>query len=202
MDYHAFSKELEELRGCQFRYLHESQRIEDLVQSYLESPELHSLDCNRQLLYHLLNSEYAPLQRFARTGLRPDGFWVRRFPRVGPWIIYAGVVTIWVLSILYALLSHGSTRRSIEAWVLVVMITGLTAYYLRGWLRLRAITDEVRGLFDREILPGHFDPTTLSDRLHALKQKGLRVHPNVFALLQLQQRLQSPPAGTDKLVEG
>lgn len=196
MDYHVFSKELEELRGCQFMYLRESQKIEDLVQSYLESPELHSLDCNRQLLYHLLNSEYAPLQRFTRTGLQPDGFWVRTFPRVGPWIVYAGIVAIWVLSIIYALFSHVSTMHSIGVWVLVLMITGLMAYYLRGWLRLRAITGEMRELFDREILPGHFDPTALSDRLRALKQKGLKVHPNVFALLQLQQHLQSPPAGT------
>lgn len=202
MDYHAFSKELEELRGCQFRYLRESQRIEELVQSYLESSKLHSLDCNRQLLYHLLNSEYAPLQRFARTGLQPDGFWVRTFPRVGPWIVYAGIVAIWVLSIIVALLLRGSILQSIGVWSLVVLMTGFIAYYLRGWLRLRAITDEVQGLFDREILPGHFDPTTLGDRLHALQQRGFKVHPNVFALLQLQQRLQSPPAETDKLVEG
>ncbi|MDE2059870.1 MAG: hypothetical protein KGL31_03670 [candidate division NC10 bacterium] len=197
MDHHAFIKELEELRGCEFMYLRESRKIEDLVQSYLESPELHSLDRNRQLLYHLLNSEYAPLQRFTRTGLQPDGFWVRTFPRVGPWIIYAGVITIWVLGIIYALFSHGFNRQSLGAWALVVLMTGYIAYYLRGWLRLRAITDEVRGLFDREILHGHFDPTTLSDRLHVLKQKGLRVHPNAFALLQLQQHLQGPPANSD-----
>lgn len=196
MDYHAFTEELEELRGCQFMYLRESRKIENLVQSYLESPELHSLDCNRQLLYHLLNSEHAPLQRFARTGLQPDGFWVRTFPRVGPWIVYTGVIAMWVLSIIAALFLRGSTQQSIGAWVLVAMITGLTVYYLRGWLRLRAITNEVRGLFDREILPGRFDPTTLSDRLHALEQKGLKVHSNVFALLRLQQRLQSPPAET------
>jgi hypothetical protein len=196
MDYQLFSKELEELRGCQFLYLRESRKIEDLVRSYLESPELHGLDYNRQLLCHLLNSEYAPLQRFARTGLQPDGFWVRTFPRVGPWIVYAGIVAIWVLSIIYALFSHVSPMHSIGVWVLVLMITGLTAYYLRGWLRLRAITAEMRELFDREILPGHFDPTALSDRLHALRQRGLKIHPNVFALLQLQQRLQSPSAGT------
>lgn len=194
MEHYAFIKELEELRGCQFLYLRDSQKIEKLVQSYLESPELHSLDDNRQLLYHLLNSEYAPLQRFARTGLQPDGFWVRTFPRVGPWIVYTGVIAMWVLSIIAALFLRGSTQQSIGAWVLVAMITGLTVYYLRGWLRLRAITNEVQGIVDREILPGHFDPTTLSDRLHALRQKGLKVHPNVFALLELQQRLPSPPA--------
>lgn len=194
MDCDAFIKELEELRGCQFMYLHESRRIENLVQAYLESPELHSLDYNRQLLYHLLNSEYAPLQRFARTGLQPGGFWVSRFPRTGPWIVYTGFIAIWVVSTLYALFSHGSTQQSIGVWILVAMITGLTVYYLRGWLRLRRITDEMRGLFDREIVPGHFDPATLSDRLRALTQKGLKVHPNVFALLRLQQRLQSPPA--------
>lgn len=194
MEHHAFIKELEEFRGCQFLYLRDSQKIEKLVQSYLESPELHSLDYNRQLLYHLLNSECAPLQRFARTGLQPDGFWVRTFPRVGPWIVYTGVIVMWVFSIIAALFLRGSTQQSIGAWVLVAMITGLTVYYLRGWSRLRAITNEVQEIFDREILPGHFDPTTLSDRLHALRHKGLKVHPNVFALLQLQQRLPSPPA--------
>src|SRR5574337_1669215 len=112
MDHHAFSKELEELRGCQFMYLRESQKIEYLVQSYLELPELHSLDYNRQLLYHLLNSEYAPLQRFARTGLQPGGFWVSRFPRTGPWIVYAGFIAMWVVSIVYALSSYGSKFRT------------------------------------------------------------------------------------------
>ncbi|GEM_PF-4921358 len=193
MDHRAFIKEIEEFRGCQFLYLHESQRIETLAQSYLDSPDLHGLDSNKQLLYHLLNSEYAPLQRFTQTGLQPDGFLVRRLPRVGPWIVYAGIVAMWVLSVAYALFSPGSTFQSLGAWVSVALITCFTVYYLRGWLRLRAITNEVQGLFDREILPGHFDPTTLSDRLHALKQKGLRVHPHVFALLQLQQHLQSPP---------
>lgn len=192
MSHRAFTKELEEFRGCQFMYLRESQRIEELVQSYLESPELHSLDTNQQLLYYLLNSEYAPLQRFARTGLQPDGFWVRTFPRVGPWIVYAGIVALWVFSILYALFSHGSIMHSIGVWVLVLMITGFTAYYLRGWLRLKTIAEELRGIFDCEIAPGHFDPTTLGNRLYALKQKGLRVHPNVFALLQLHQHLQNP----------
>ena len=196
MDDQTLNKELEELRGCQFRYLHESQKIERLVQSYLESPHLHSLDYNRRLLYHLLNSECAPLQRFARTGLQPDGFWVRTFPRVGPWIVYTGVIVMWIFSIIAALLLRGSTQQSIGAWVLVAMITGLTAYYLRGWSRLRAITNEVQEIFDRESLPGHFDPTKLGDRLSALRRKGLKIHPNVFALLELQQRLPSPPTGT------
>ncbi|MBZ0160266.1 MAG: hypothetical protein K8G79_09050 [bacterium] len=197
MDYHVFSKELEELRGCQFLYVRDSRKIESLVQSYLDSPELHSLECSRQLLYHLLNSEYAPLQRFARTGLQPDGFWVRRFPRVGPWIVYAGVITMWVLSIIIALSLRGSMRQSLGTWALVVLMTGFIAHYLRGWLRLRTITNEARGLFDHEILHGHFDPTTLSDRLHALEHKGLKVHANAFVLLQLQQRLQGPPTGTN-----
>jgi biotin transporter BioY len=108
--------------------------------------------------------------------------------------VYTGVIAIWVSSIIAALVLRGSTQQSIGAWVLVAMIAGLTVYYLRGWLRLRAITNEVQGLFDREILPGHYDPTTLGNRLYALKQKGLKVHPHVFALLQLHQHLQSPPA--------
>jgi hypothetical protein len=197
MDHRAFNKELGELRGCEFKYLHESQKIENLVQSYLNSPELHSLDRNRQLLYHLLNSEYAPLKRFARTGLQQGGLLIRKFPRVGPGIVYAGFITIWIVSIMYALSSSGSTFQAVNRWVLIVPLTGFTAYHLRGWLRLRAITKEVRGLFDREIIPGHFDPATLSDRLRALEQKGLRIHPNVFALLQLQQDLQSPPADSE-----
>jgi hypothetical protein len=98
---------------------------------------------------------------------------------------------------MYALSSYGSTGQGIKAWVLIVPLIGFTAYHLRGWLRLRAIANEVRGLFDREIVPGHFDPETLSDRLRALGQKGLKVHPNVFVLLQLQQRLQDPPAISD-----
>ncbi|MBZ0167886.1 hypothetical protein MELA_01675 [Candidatus Methylomirabilis lanthanidiphila] len=191
MDRDAFIKELEGLRGCEFRYLHESQRIENLVQSYLDSPKLHSLDGNKQLLYHLLNSEYAPLQRVARTGLQPGGFLVSRFPRVGHWIVYAGFITIWAVSIGYAL----SPYRSSQAWALLIPLLGFTIYHLRGWLRLRALTAEVRELFDREILPGHFDPASMFERLRALAQKGLKVHPNVFALLQLQQHLQSPPAG-------
>lgn len=194
MDHRAFNKELGELRGCEFMYLHESQRIENLVQSYLDSPELHGLDRNRQLLYHLLNSEYAPLQRFARTGLQPGGFLIRRFPQAGPGIVYAGFITVWIVSIMYALSSSGSTYQAVNRWLLIVPLLGFTVYHLRGWLRIRAITNEVRGLFDREILPGHFDPATLSDRLRALGQKGLKVHPNVFALLELQQHLQSPPA--------
>src|SRR5574337_182414 len=110
MDRDVFSKELEGLRGCQFVYLHESRKIEDLVQSYLESPGLHSLDYNKRLLYHLLNSEYAPLQRVARTGLHPGGFWVRRFPRVGPWVVYALFIAIWAVSIWYVLSDRKSTR--------------------------------------------------------------------------------------------
>lgn len=190
MDCEAFTKELEELRGCEFMYLHESRRIENLVQSYLGSPELHGLDYNRQLLYHLLHSEYAPLQRVARTGLQPGGFWVRRFPRVGPWIVYAGFIAIWAVSIGYML----SPYRSSQAWALVLPLIAFTIYHVRGWLRLRALTAEMRRLFDREIVPGHFDPVTLSEHLRALEQKGLKVHTNVFALLQLQQHLQSPPA--------
>lgn len=197
MDHDAFIKELEELRGCEFMYLHESQRIEKLVQSYLDSPELHSLDSNRQLLYQLLNAEYAPLQRFARTGLQPSGFWVSKFPQAGPWIVYAMTIAIWIASIMYALSPSGSTSQAVNRWLLIVPLIGFTAYHLRGWLRLRAIANEVRGLFDREIVPGHFDPEILSDRLRALGQKGLKVHPNVFVLLQLQQRLQDPPAISD-----
>lgn len=192
MDHRAFNKELGELRGCEFKYLHESQRIENLVQSYLDSPALHSLDRNRQLLYHLLNSEYAPLQRFARTGLQPGGFLIRRFPQAGPGIVYAGFITVWIVSIMYALSSSGSTFQAVNRWVLIVPLLGFTAYHLRGWLRLRAITNEVRGLFDHEILPGHFDPGTVSERLRVLGQKGLKVHPNVFVLLELQRRLESP----------
>jgi hypothetical protein len=190
MDCETFIKELEELRDCQFMYLHESRKIESLVQSYLDSPELHSLDRNRQLLYHLLNAEYAPLQRFARTGLQPGGLLVRRFPRAGPGIVYAGFITIWIVSIMYAISSSSSTSQAFNRWLLIVPLIGFTAYHLRGWLRLRAITNEVRGLFDREIIPGHFDPAILSDRLRALGQKGLKVHPNVFALLRLQQRME------------
>lgn len=189
MDDHAFINELEELRGCEFRYVHESRRIETLVQSYLESPELHSLDHNKQLLYHLLNSEYAPLQRVARTGLQPSGFLLSRFPRVGPWVVYAGFVAIWAVSIGYAL----SPFRSSQAWALIIPLIGFTVYHLRGWLRLRALTADVRELFDREIVSGRFDPTTLSERLRALMQKGLKIHPHVFALLQLQEHLQHSP---------
>lgn len=192
MDDQTFNKELVELRGCQFMYLHESQKIERLVQSYLESPHLHSLDYNRQLLYHLLNSEYAPLQRFARTGLQPTGFWVSKFPRAGPWIVYALAVAIWVVSIVYAVSSSGSTGQSFKALALIAPLIGFTVYHLRGWLRLRAIAKEMGGLFDREIVPGHFDPVSVGDRLYALQQKGLRVHPHVFTLLRLQQHLQSP----------
>lgn len=194
MNKQAFNKDLEKLRGCEFMYLHESRTIENLVQSYLNSPELHSLEYNRQLLYHLLNSEYAPLQRFARTGLQPSGFWVGRFPQAGPLIVYAGVVTIWVVSIMYALSSYGSSGRSFKTWLLLVPLIGFTIFHLRGWLRLRTIANDMRGLLDREIVPGHFDPASVGDRLYALQQKGLKVHPNVFVLLQLQQHLQSPPA--------
>lgn len=199
MNHQSFLKELEEFRDCQFLYLRESQKIEELVRSYLESPELHGLDYNRQLLYYLLNAEYAPLHRFTRTGLQPDGFWVRRFPKVGPWIVYTGIIGIWILSIVGALILRGSVQQSIGAWAAVVLMTGFIAYYVRGWLRLKAITDEVRGLFDGEIRSDHFDPIALGDRLYALKQKGLKVHQHVFSLLQLQQRLQSPSTGTDPL---
>ncbi len=197
MDHRAFDKELGKLRGSEFIYLHESQRIENLVQSYLDFPKLHSLDRNQQLLYHLLNSEYAPLKRFARTGLQPGGLLIRKFPRAGPGIVYVGFITIWIASIMYAVSPSGSTFQAVNRWVLLVPLMGFTAYHLRGWLRLRAITNEMRRLFDREIIPGHFDPATLSDRLRALGKKGLKIHPNVFALLQLQQRLQSPPADPD-----
>ncbi len=190
MDRDTFIKELEELRGCQFMYLRESRKIENLVQSYLESSELHSLDHNRQLLYHLLNSEHAPLQRVARTGLQPGGFWVRRFPQVGPWVVYAGFIAVWVVGIGYAL----SPFRSSQAWALLIPLIAFTVYHLRGWLRLRALAAEVRELFDREIVPGRFDPATLSERLRALGQKGLKIHPHVFALLDLQQHLHSQPA--------
>lgn len=196
MDDQAFNKELEELRGCEFLYLHESQKIEGLVQTYLESQELHSPERNKQLLYHLLNSEYAPLQRFARTGLQPNGFWVSKFPRVGPWIVYALVVAIWAVSITYALSLSGSIGRNFQAWALIAPLIGFTVYHLRGWLRLRAIANEMRGLVDREIVPGRFDPQSVGDRLYALQQtKGLKVHPSVYALLRLQQHLQSPAAG-------
>lgn len=194
MDHRTFNKELEELRGCEFLYLHESQKIENLVQSYLDSPELHSVDRNRQLLYHLLNSEYAPLKRFTRTGLQPSGLLVRKFPRAGPGIVYAGFITIWIISIIYALSPSDSGFQAVNRWLLMIPLAGFTAYHLRGWLRLRAVTNEMRGLFDREIIPGRFDPATLSDRLRVLEQKGLRTHPNVFSLLQLQQQLLSPPA--------
>lgn len=191
MDYEVFIKELEALRGCQFMYLHESRKIEDLVQSYLESSTLHSLDHTIQLLYQLLNSEYAPLQRVARTGLQPSGFWVRKFPRVGPWVVYTGFIAIWAVSIMYAV----SPYRSSQTWALFIPLLGFTIYHLHGWFRIRALAAAVRELIDREILPGRFDPATLSDRLHALEHKGLKVHPNVFTLLQLQQRLHGPSAG-------
>jgi len=189
MDRDTFIKELEALRGCEFRYLHESQKIEGLVQSYLNTPALHSLEWNKQLLLHLLNSEYAPLQRVARTGLQPTGLVVGRFPRVGPWVVYAGFIAIWAVAIGYAL----SPFRSSHAWGLIIPLTGFTVYHLRGWWRLRTLTAQVRELFDHEIVSGRFDPATVAERLRTLTQKGLKIHPNVFALLQLQEHLQHSP---------
>jgi len=190
MDRDIFIKELEALRGCEFRYLHESRKIEDLVQSYLKTPALHGLEWNKELLLHLLNSEYAPLQRVARTGLQPGGFLVSRSPRIGPWIVYAGFIAMWAVSIAYAV----SPYRSFRTWALFIPLVGFTIYHVHSWLRLRRLTADVQALFDREIVPGRFDPGTVSERLRALGQKGLKVHPNVFVLLELQQGLQSPAA--------
>ncbi|NJD68078.1 MAG: hypothetical protein C3F12_11355 [Candidatus Methylomirabilota bacterium] len=190
MDRDTFIQEIEALRGCEFRYLHESEKIENLVQSYLESPKLHNPDYNRQLLYHLLNSEYAPLQRVARTGLQPGGLLVSRFPRVGPWIVYAGFIAIWALCIIYLL----SPYRTGQAWALMIPLVGFTIYHLHGWFKLRALTAEVRELFEREIVPGTFNPSSVCEHLLALGKKGLKIHRNVFALLDVQQRLHTPPA--------
>lgn len=188
MDRKTFITELETLQGCQFMYLHESRKIEGLVQSYLESPKLHNLDHNRRLVYHLLNSEYAPLQRIARTGLQPGGFLVRRFPQVGPFVAYVGFAAIWALSIWYLF----SPLRTSQAWALLIPLLGFTIYHVRSWLRLRALTADVQKLFDREILSGQVDPKALFERLSELGQRGLKIHPHVFTLLELQQHLQSP----------
>lgn len=199
LNYDTVTRKLEEFKGCQFTGMSERQRIEDLVQGYLESPQVHTLDFNRQLLYHLINAEYAPFQVVARSGLQPTGFWVSTFPRVGAWIVYAGLTVIWVASVSAVLSSHRSTLQSLVAWVWIALLAALTAYHLRRFLRFRLLNVDLQSLFEREIQPGNFDPSTLSQRLHRLEEKyGLKLHSNVFALLRLQKRLLNPPMSMEE----
>lgn len=193
-------RELKGFKGCQFDKLIEREKIETLVQKYLESPEVHSLEFNKQLLYYLINSEYAPFQVIARTGLQPTGFWLSAFPRAGSWIVYAGVMAIWVVSIRSVLSSLASPLQSTLAWVWIAVLASLTVYHLCRLLRFKILNIELQWLFKREVQPGNFDPLTLSQRLQHFERKyGLKLHSNVFALLRLQEHLQNQYRGIARI---